>query len=81
MRSFVPMLLLLVTPIATAADADADAGNARATAVCAACHGASGISVIDTIPNLAGQKRAYLESQLRALKDGSRKNPVMNAIA
>jgi cytochrome c553 len=79
MRSFVPMLLLLVTPIATAADADA--GNARATAVCAACHGASGISVIDTIPNLAGHKRAYLESQLRALKDGSRKNPVMNAIA
>ena len=53
----------------------------RARAVCAACHGANGVSVSDAIPNLAGQKTAYLESQLRALKDGSRKNPVMNAIA
>jgi len=35
----------------------------------------------DTIPNLAGQRLAYLEVQLKALKDGSRKNPVMNAIA
>lgn len=70
---------LLFMPHASAADADA--GKARAAAVCAACHGATGISVTDAIPNLAGQKRAYLESQLRALKDGSRKNPVMNAIA
>ena len=73
------MLSLLVMPYGFAADAEA--GKARAAAVCAACHGATGISVTDAIPNLAGQKRAYLESQLRALKDGSRKNPVMNAIA
>jgi cytochrome c553 len=60
---------------------DVEAGKARAAAVCAACHGANGVSVADAIPNLAGQKPAYLEAQLRALKDGSRKNPVMNAIA
>ena len=49
--------------------------------MCAACHGALGVSVSDTIPNLAGQKARYLESQLTALKAGSRKNGVMNAIA
>lgn len=61
--------------------ADLEAGKAKVQAVCAACHGASGVSVSDTIPNLAGQKAAYLEAQLKALKDGSRKNPLMNAMA
>ena len=42
--------------------------------VCAACHGAIGVSVSDTIPNLAAQRTGYLEAQLKALKDGSRKS-------
>ena len=54
---------------------------AERLATCAACHGANGVSVADAIPNLAGQRGAYLEAQLKALKEGSRKNPVMNAIA
>ena len=58
-----------------------EAGKAKVAEVCAACHGANGVSVSDTIPNLAGQRRLYIESQLKALKDGSRKNPIMNAIA
>jgi len=70
----------LAAPLAHAA-ADTAAGKAKVDAVCAACHGANGVSVADTIPNLAGQKSAYLESQLKALKDGSRKNPIMGAIA
>ena len=61
--------------------ADLAAGKAKVEAVCAACHGANGISVADNIPNLAGQRVAYLEAQLRALKSGARKNPVMGAIA
>lgn len=61
--------------------ADMAAGKAKVEAVCAACHGATGVSVSDAIPNLAGQKMAYIENQLKALKDGARKNPVMNAIA
>ena len=36
--------------------ADLAAGKARVEAVCAACHGANGVSVSDTIPNLAGQR-------------------------
>jgi cytochrome c553 len=58
-----------------------EAGKARAMAVCAACHGANGVSIADAIPNLAGQRTAYLESQLRAFKAGTRKAASMNAIA
>jgi hypothetical protein len=39
------------------------------------------VSVSDTIPNLAAQRAGYIEAQLKALKDGTRKNPIMNAIA
>jgi cytochrome c553 len=73
---------LSTMPVAAQAPVpNVDAGRARATTVCAACHGANGVSVSDTIPNLAGQKQAYLEAQLRALKSGTRKNALMNAIA
>ncbi len=61
--------------------ADVAAGKAKAVAVCAACHGAEGVSVSDAIPNLAAQRPAYLEAQLKAFKEGNRKNPLMNAIA
>jgi cytochrome c553 len=66
---------------AAAPGPNAGAGKARAEAVCSACHGINGVSVSDTIPNLAGQKSAYLASQLRQLKEGTRKNAVMGAIA
>jgi len=72
-------LLLLLAPAAQGADIDA--GKAKVASVCAACHGPTGVSVSDSIPNLAAQRTGYLESQLKALKDGSRKNPIMNAIA
>jgi cytochrome c553 len=82
MRSAIAASAVLAAALATPAHAaDIEAGKAKAQTVCAACHGANGISVSDAIPNLAGQRAAYLESQLRALKDGTRKNPVMNAIA
>ena len=88
MRILYPTLALTILATAATIPAAAqvpapnlDAGRARATTVCAACHGANGVSVADAIPNLAGQKQAYLEAQLRALKSGARKNAVMNAIA
>src|SRR3954465_1518370 len=74
--------LIVAAMVASAAQApDIEAGKAKVTAVCAACHGQNGVSVSDAIPNLAGQRAGYLEAQLKALKDGSRKNQVMNAIA
>ena len=75
--------LLLATTVAALPlhAADLEAGKAKAQTVCAACHGANGVSVSDSIPNLAGQRGAYLEAQLKAWKSGTRKNPLMNAIA
>src|SRR4029077_4725782 len=64
-------VVLALAPLAQAADIEA--GKARATTVCAACHGANGQSVSDTIPNLAAQRAGYLEAQLKAFKDGTRK--------
>ena len=70
--------VLLLSGAATAADVDA--GKAKA-AVCAACHGANGISVIPDYPNLAGQKVKYLQSAIKAYRDGERKNPIMSPMA
>src|SRR3954468_6925794 len=53
--------------------ADIEAGKAKVTQVCAACHGANGVSVSDTIPNLAAQRAGYIEGQLKAFKDGTRR--------
>ena len=60
--------------------ADISAGREKAE-VCAACHGANGVSVSGDIPNLAGQKAQYIEGQLKAFKAETRKNPLMNAMA
>ena len=67
-------VLALAAPAAYAADLAA--GKAKVETVCAACHGANGVSVSDTIPNLAGQRAAYIEAQLKAFKEGARKAPV-----
>ena len=72
-------VVLAFAPLAQAADIEA--GKAKVATVCAACHGAAGVSVADNIPNLAAQRAGYLEAQLKALKDGTRKNPLMNPIA
>jgi len=69
----VSAVLALALPAAQAADPAA--GKAKVAAVCEACHGMNGVSVSDTIPNLAGQRAAYLENQLKAFKDGVRKPP------
>jgi cytochrome c553 len=72
--------LILAASANVAIAGDAAAGKAKA-ASCNACHGATGISAIPTYPNLAGQKEAYLAKQMKAFKDGTRKDPTMNAMA
>ena len=61
---------LLMAPMAVQA-ADAAAGKAK-SATCMACHAADGISIAGIYPNLAGQKAAYLESSMKAYRDGVR---------
>lgn len=59
---------------------DAAAGKGK-TMTCAACHGVEGISAVAMYPNLKGQKAAYTVKQLKAFKDGTRKDPVMAPMA
>lgn len=68
------MILSICTLPAMAGDVAA--GKAK-SAVCAACHGANGISPSPLWPNLAGQKEAYLVKQIKAFKSGERKDPSM----
>jgi cytochrome c553 len=51
--------------------------EATVKAVCSACHGADGNSVISLNPKLAGQHPEYLVKQLTNFKEGKRANPVM----
>ena len=48
---------------------------------CSGCHGVDGIAVIDGAPNLAGETNIYIETQLKAFRDGRRENPIMSGIA
>ncbi|MDX1391375.1 MAG: cytochrome c [Rheinheimera sp.] len=77
-RFFLALGLLFTLNLAQAADIAA--GKAKA-AVCAACHGSNGISIIPDYPNLAGQKEKYLQSAIKAYRDGERKNAIMSPMA
>jgi len=52
-------------------------GKPAQVAVCAACHGETGVSASPLFPNLAGQHRSYIEVALKGYKSGVRKNAVM----
>ena len=60
---------------------DLAAGEARYTAMCAACHGADGNSGSPAYPKLAGQHPEYLAKQLQEYKSGKRANAVMQGMA
>ncbi len=74
------MAAILTASTMSVQAADVAAGKAKA-AVCGACHGPAGVSSIPMFPNLAGQKAAYVEKQLKAFRDGSRKDPSMEGQA
>ncbi|TRX55076.1 c-type cytochrome [Thalassomonas sp. M1454] len=80
MKKLTLALAASVVMAAPAFAADVEAGKAK-SAMCAACHGATGISAVPMYPNLAGQKEAYLVKQLKDFKSGTRKDPVMGAMA
>jgi cytochrome c553 len=71
--SAVVALLTLLAGIGEAADKGAVPD--LVTRVCSTCHGAQGMSISSTFPNLAGQQVVYLETQLKAFRDHSRADP------
>ncbi|HMX11760.1 MAG TPA: cytochrome c [Burkholderiaceae bacterium] len=54
----------------------------RSIPACSGCHGPNGAGIPAQYPRLAGQHAEYTEAQLKAFRDGVRKNnPVMNGVA
>lgn len=74
------LFFALLTSLLFASSAMAgDAAKGKAlSARCSACHGATGTSVSPLWPNLAGQKEQYLVKQIKAFRDGTRKDPAMS---
>ena len=64
---------------AAAPKVDKAAGEAKYTAICAACHGADGNSPTPAFPRIGGQHPDYLLQALLDYKAGKRKNPIMAA--
>jgi cytochrome c553 len=79
MRNII-LTLLLISSFNLLAQADIEAGKSKA-AICSSCHGVDGVGIADIYPNLAGQKAAYLEAQIKAFRDGDRKNMIMAPMA
>jgi cytochrome c553 len=73
----------VVALMASAASAaNIAAGKEKATALCASCHGADGVTAIDpSYPKLAGQYPDFLARALNDYKTGARKNPIMMGMA
>jgi cytochrome c553 len=64
------------------ADVDQDpfAAVRKLTAMCAGCHGEDGNSQVAATPSLAGQHDAYLITAMQAYQEGTRTEPMMQAL-
>jgi cytochrome c553 len=71
--------LLMFVSAQALAEGDAAAGQAK-SAVCAACHGADGNSMVPNWPTLAGQHEQYLVRQISLIQSGARMVPEMMGI-
>ena len=89
MKKIIMTVLLGLSAVVTAnaAQGDAEAGKGK-TAMCAACHGPDGNSLVPMYPKLAGQSASYLVKQLTEFKLGmtsagksGRVDPVMGGMA
>jgi len=72
-------ILLVFVSLQGYAAGDASAGQAK-SAICAACHGADGNSMVPNWPKLAGQHEQYLARQITLIQSGARPVPEMLGI-
>ena len=75
MRWFPAILLAAALPSLALADA---MKGAQLSASCAHCHGTDGNSSSGQYPTLAGQTPEYISRQIKAFKEGRRKDPMMS---
>ena len=80
LQNAVAVALLSLVPMAAIAAGDAAEGQNK-SAVCHACHGADGKSILPNYPNLGGQQQNYLSKALHDFRDGRRQDPVMSTFA
>jgi cytochrome c553 len=78
MKNLAFAVLAMFGAVSTAhAAGDAAAGQTK-SAMCAACHGATGSkTTLPTYPTLAGQHASYIAKQLADFKSGARMDPIM----
>lgn len=81
MKNLAIAALVVLGAFGTAqAAGDAAAGQTK-SAVCAACHGVDGNSMVPNWPKLAGQHASYITKQLADFKAGGRTDPTMSPMA
>jgi cytochrome c553 len=73
----IPSLLAVASP---AFAADGEAGREKAKQ-CRTCHGIDGIARIPIAPHLAGESQVYIETQLKAFRNGKREHEMMTVVA
>jgi cytochrome c553 len=82
--SFLTVALFAASAVAAdvkaVAKPDLAKGEASFNAVCAACHGADGNSMIPANPKLSQQHPEYLVKQLQEFKSGKRANAIMSGM-
>lgn len=66
---------------AETAHTDSINAGKQKTQSCISCHGEHGNSTMPMFPKLAAQNASYIVNQLKAFKDGTRKDPMMATIA
>lgn len=76
---FISSLFFILLYSGSVFSADISLGKEKSV-LCMGCHGAQGISISPDIPNLAGQKDAYLVTTLKDFRAEVRKNPIMNSM-
>jgi len=59
---------------------DREAGK-RLAGQCRTCHGMEGLAQIPIAPHIGGEPAVYLESQLKAFRDGQREHEMMSIVA
>ena len=62
-------------PIAAPPDPSAFDAQTLVSTKCSKCHGATGVSICQLFPNLAGQLPAYIETELKLFRQHGRSDP------
>ncbi|HZQ62343.1 MAG TPA: c-type cytochrome [Casimicrobiaceae bacterium] len=58
---------------------DVAEGKRVAESACATCHGINGISTVENVPHLAGQRAAYLYAEVNSYRSGARASSAMGS--